>query len=89
MAVIGALLTMIGAFLLYGGADNQRLSARGGRRPAFRIAGGAAFVLALPFLFGGLGPATAIFMWLILAMLIWSIVPLALAWWRRPKETRQ
>lgn len=78
-------LAVLGAFLLYAGSPNQRLSARG-RRPLLLALGAAGLLMALPLLLGWFGPATAVFVWMTVAMLVWSIVPLGVAWWRRPRK---
>lgn len=79
------LLTMAGAFLFYAGSRNQRLFAASRAGGPMRLAGGAALLAALAILWTWFGPATAVFAWMTLAMLVWSVLPLAVAWWRRPR----
>ena len=84
--VIAALLLgAIGAFLLYAGARNQRLTIAGGRHPALLKAGALLLVLSLALLWQWFGPATAVFTWMTVAMLVWSVAPLTIVWWRRPR----
>lgn len=84
-AITGVLLTALGAALLYAGAPHQQVT-RTGRRPAWLICGAAALLAGLPALLVFFGPATAVFVWLTMAMLVWSVLPLAVAWWRGPKD---
>ena len=83
--VIAILLALGGAFLLYAGAKNQRLTITGGKRPLLLQGGGAALLLSLILMWRWFGPATAVFTWMTLAMLVWSVLPLTVAWWRRPR----
>jgi hypothetical protein len=86
VSIIGAmLLTAAGAFLLYAGSRNQRLFAASRPAGPMRLAGGAALLASLALMWTWFGRAAAVFAWATLAMLIWSVVPLAVAWWRRPR----
>lgn len=78
-------LALAGAFLAYAGAPNQRLTVAGGARPALAWGGIAMLGLSLALMLRRFGPATAVFVWMTAAMLVWSAVPLAVAWWRRPR----
>lgn len=84
--VASLLLTLAGSTLLYAGARNQRLIAAGEARPALRWSGAAMLLCSLSLMLGWFGPATAVFVWMTLAMLVWTLLPLAAAWWRRPRE---
>lgn len=75
------LLTVAGATLVYAGAQHQKLLAS--PRPALRWRGWLALILALVPMVGWFGPATAVFTWATLLMLVWSVVPLVAAWRRK------
>ena len=47
-----------------------------------RIVGTLLLLLALALLLTVQGPATAVFTWATIAMLVWSIAPVAIGWWR-------
>lgn len=85
LAILGMVLTIVGATLLYAGAPHQQLTSAG-RQPALIVAGALATLLGLPPLLTFFGPAAAVFVWLTLAMLVWSVVPIAVAWRRGPRE---
>lgn len=78
-------LALAGAFLAYAGGANQRLTVTGGARPALAWAGIAALAASLVLMLCRYGPATAVFVWMTAASLMWSLLPLAVAWWRRPR----
>ncbi len=86
LAIGGGMLTLAGTILLYLASPHQRLAARPPRGRALADAGVCALLGALALLLGVAGTATAVFVWLTLAMALWSIVPLAAAWARRPRE---
>lgn len=88
LAILAGLLACVGAVLLYLASPNQRWT--GAAVPGRRLAVGGAgtLVLSLALLLGLAGPATAIFIWMALAMTMWSIVPLAVAWRRRRGAAR-
>lgn len=78
-----ALVSSAGALLVYGAFPNQQL--RPGLPPRVAAASGAAALLAaLVMALRASGPAASVFMVLTDAMLVWSIAPLLLAWWKRP-----
>lgn len=87
-AILGVVLSASGAALLYAGAPHQQVT-RSGRRPMLLIGGGAALLVSLPALLAFFGPATAVFVWLTMTMLVWSVLPLAVAWRRGPKAKAQ
>ncbi|MFT3976880.1 MAG: hypothetical protein QM688_07180 [Sphingomonas bacterium] len=80
------LLTVAGSALLYAGARNQRLIVAGEGRPVLRWSGAAMLLCSLLLMLGWFGPATAVFVWMTLAMFVWTLLPLGAAWWRRPRE---
>lgn len=82
MALVAALLCATGAVLLYLASPNQQLARKPMRGRILAGLGGIALIGALALLLGVSGPATAIFVWMTLAMLVWSVVPLGVAWWR-------
>ena len=84
--IAGGVLSLVGALLLYGGATRQQLTRRALRRGAFRRAGIAAMIGGLALLLRYAGPATAVFIAVTLAMLVWSVVPIVAVWWHRPRE---
>lgn len=79
----GAVLA--GALLLYlASANRPRPAGPAGRRRLGR-AGAAGLVAGQALLLAALGPAAAVFTAVTLAMLVWSVAPLLLAWWTRPR----
>lgn len=85
-AFAAGILVIAGALLLYAAAPHQRLLSRARPRRMLLVGGGLSLSAALLLLLAIAGPATAVFILLTLAMLVWSIVPLAVAWWRRPRK---
>ena len=85
LTIGGGVLTLTGTILLYLASPQQRLAARTPRGRTLAGGGTLALLGALLLLLGVAGPATAVFIWLTLAMALWSIVPLAAAWARRPR----
>ncbi len=85
-AIIGGLLVSLSALLLYLAAPHQRWGALP-YPPS--VAGWSGLILLLVgtrLLLGWAGAATAIFIVMALLMTIWSVVPLAIAWWRSAGE---
>lgn len=83
--VPGALAVSIGALLLYLASPNQRLRTREKGRRSTAWAGLVLVLAGIAALLIWAGPATAIFIALTFAMLVWTFVPVAAAWWRRPR----
>lgn len=83
---LAMVLATIGALLAYAGSTHQRLIPT--QRPAFRWIGWALLAIALILLLSSFGTPAAIFTWITFAMLIWSVVPLVVAWrkWRKQGE---
>ena len=71
-----------GAMGLYAGTRHQALIRPGVAARRCRIVGTLLLLLALALLLTVQGPATAVFTWATIAMLVWSIAPVAIAWWR-------
>ena len=88
MAPLAAILTLARATLLYLAAPHQKLARHSGGKPA-AITGAVLLAAALVALLHLLGPATAVFAWATGTMLVWSIVPLAAAWWRGAPEDQR
>lgn len=77
----GYCLVLLGALLLYLAAPNQRLPRR-----ALGISGALALAIGLALVLTAAGPATSVYIAFTLAISVWTLVPLAVAWWRRPQE---
>ncbi|PNU02705.1 hypothetical protein [Novosphingobium guangzhouense] len=83
---IGALLVMAGSFLVYLASPNCSPTVSVAARRASGW-GGVATMLAGQFmLLCWAGPATAIFIALTFASLVWSVVPLLALWLRMRRE---
>lgn len=82
MGWLGGLLVAVAALALYAGSPNQRWLAVVPRPAAIRWAGAAMMVAGLIVTGRWAGPATTVFIVMTVAMLVWSIVPLGIAWWR-------
>ncbi|MEE4451000.1 hypothetical protein V2S85_05070 [Novosphingobium resinovorum] len=81
--VAGGVLAVLAAITLYLAAPHQRWGALPLGAAAFGWGGAALLVIALVLLLSWAGPATALFILATLLMTTWSIVPVAIAWWRR------
>lgn len=71
-----------GAMGLYAGTRHQALIRPGVAARPCRIVGTLLLLIALALLVTVQGSATAVFTWATAAMLVWSIVPVAIGWWR-------
>lgn len=81
----GGLLVLLGALALYAASPNQKLL----KQPAGKAVlwgGLAVLLIGTILLFTWAGPATAIYIMMTLAMFVWTVVPMAAAWARRPRE---
>jgi hypothetical protein len=85
-AALAVLLLVGGAAGLYLTTSNQRLVAAPLPSRTARVAGLASLFAALALLLGLMGPATAIFTWMIGLMLAWTIPPVVIGWLRHRKE---
>lgn len=81
-----ALATVGGALSLYAGMPHQALVRHDIYRRPCRMAGALLLPIALVLLLTIEGPATAVFTWATGAMLMWSIVPAIVRWWRFRRE---
>lgn len=82
IAWIGGLLIGLASLLLYAASPNQQLTRARRRGAGLACLGVAVFALGLVLLLQWAGPATAVFIALTLAMLVWSILPVGIAWVR-------
>ena len=85
IAVLGSAATLVGAILLYLASPNQRATTRKLPGRPIALLGLIALVGGLLLLLAWAGPATAVFIWLTLAMLVWSMVPAVAAWLQHRK----
>ena len=89
MAVAGGIVILAAAIALYLASAHQQLAPglRGGRRLGW--GGLVALVIGTALILRWSGPATAIFIAVTLAMLVWSVLPPVIAWWRGAPESRR
>ncbi|WP_404478980.1 hypothetical protein [Novosphingobium sp. BL-52-GroH] len=85
----GALLVMAGALMVFLSSPNQSLTGAAFPRRACGFGGGAAMLAGQGVLLGWAGPATAVFIALTAASLVWSVVPLIVLWLRMRQEARR
>ena len=84
-AVIGIVAVMAAALALYAASPQQRLTSRAMPRRVLGWGGIAGLLIGLAALLQWAGPATAFFIVLTLAPLVWTVAPPLAAWWHRPK----
>ena len=89
MAVIGGMVVLAAATLLYLASPNQQLMERTMPRKALTWAGSAGLVAGLIFILQWAGAIASAFIVMTLAMLVWTIVPVAAAWRRSARENDQ
>lgn len=77
-----AFATVGGALSFYVGTPHQALVRHGAGSRPYRMTGSLLLLIALVLLLTMQGPATAVFTWATGAMLVWSIVPAIVRWWR-------
>lgn len=77
---------LCGALLIYAGAANQQLVRRALPPRRVAAAGTAAIMTSLVALLDVAGPAAAAFVVVTGLMLVWSIAPVAVAWWRHARQ---
>lgn len=82
IAWAGGLLVLLSSLTLYLASPNQRLTGRELPRRALGWSGLALFATGLALLLQWAGSATSVFIALTAAMLLWSVLPLAVAWRR-------
>ncbi|TDW64630.1 hypothetical protein EDF57_104429 [Novosphingobium sp. PhB55] len=88
MAVVAGGLIVLSAVALYLAAPHQAWGALPLSPRAMGWSGTAMLALGLALLLSWAGIATAFFIAFTLLMTTWSIVPIAVAWWRRSGEDR-
>lgn len=86
LTAAGVLLSAVGASALYLASPNQRATARALPRTLLMLAGYALLIAGLIALLQWSGPATAVFIWVTVATLVWTLVPPIAAWLRQPKD---
>lgn len=86
VAWCAAFATVGGALSLYVGTPHQALVRHHVDRSPYRMAGALLLLIALVLLLTIEGPATAVFTWATGTMLVWSIVPAIVRWWRFRRE---
>lgn len=87
--LLSFILAAAGASLVYAGSRNQVLIPAHSAHNGLRLAGFIALIISLVIMLQWFGPAAAAFIWLTVAMLIWSIVPFAAVWWRNKRDSSQ
>lgn len=86
LAILGVLAGGVGALGFYLASANQKLLARSWSLRTGLSAGAVGTIVSLAAFLRITGPATAVYLLLTLAMLVWSLVPLLLGWWRYRRE---
>jgi hypothetical protein len=86
LVAAGDAATLLGAMLVYLASPNQPLLGNARWRVLSGWLGAALLTAGLLLLLAGMRPASAVFTAVTLAMLVWSLAPLAAAWWYRPRE---
>ena len=86
IAVLGGVVVVVGATLLYLASPNQRLAKA--RLPGRLLAwtGIAALASVLALVLRWAGPVASVFIVVTLAMVAWTVLPLIVAWWRGAPE---
>lgn len=88
-ALLGSLLVAAASLLAYLASPNRKIARAIARPRRFGGAAALAAVAGLALLLCTYGPATAVFIAATLAMLLLSLVPLAIAWLQgMPEEGR-
>ena len=82
IAWIGGALVVLASTMFYAASPNQKLLTAIPPRRALAWGGGALFLLGALLIGRWAGPATTVFIALTLAMFVWSVVPLGIAWRR-------
>lgn len=86
LAWTGILMTAAGALALYLASPHQQALTAPRSPRVLGWAGAGGLLLGLVMLLNWAGPATAVFIMLTAAMLVWSTVPLVAAWVRHRGE---
>lgn len=88
MAVVAGALIVLSGVALYLAAPHQAWGALPVLPRSIGWSGVAILAVGLALLLGWAGIATALFIAATLLMTTWSIVPIAVAWWRHGREDR-
>lgn len=88
MAVFAGVLIVLSGVALYLAAPHQAWGALLLSPRVMGWSGAAMLAVGLAALLNWAGIATALFIAVTLLMTTWSIVPIAIAWWRRGREER-
>ncbi|WP_250458663.1 hypothetical protein [Microbulbifer litoralis] len=86
LLVSAAGLMALGALALYLASPNQRLLSRPLPRRPLAAAGGAMLAVSLYLLLQYSGAAAAVFILVTGAMLVWTVLPMAIAYWRHGRN---
>ena len=84
-----AFLMVSGAGLLYLASPNQKLVGRTVPCRLFSIVGLMSLVTALPLLLKYSGSGTSVFILITGVMLLWTILPMAIAYFRHKQEAQK
>ena len=88
IAVVAGALIVVSGVALYLAAPHQAWGALSFSPRSMGRCGAAMLAVGLALLLNWAGVATAIFIAFTLLMTTWSIVPIAVAWWRHRREDR-
>lgn len=89
IAVAGGIAVFMGALLLYLASEHQQLWPGHGAHRGLAITGAVGMLLGLIMITQWSGPATSVFITMTLAILVWTVLPLAVAWLRGVPEDRK
>jgi glucose dehydrogenase len=83
---VAFLLVVLGSVATYLASPNQRLTAHVRPRRTIGVSGLLMVIAGLILTMTQAGRATSVFIALTMAMLVWTVMPIATAWWRRPRS---
>ncbi|MBK6707926.1 MAG: hypothetical protein IPG54_10795 [Sphingomonadales bacterium] len=86
--IAGAALALVSAFLFYLASPNRKIAMAHAKAALLKSVAWAGLGVSLVLLLLHYGPATAVFVAMTLAMLVLSIAPIAIAWWKGMPEDR-
>lgn len=86
LAGLAALALILGAGCFYVAAPHQTLITPPANSRTLRLVGLFGLAIALILLLLFMGPATAVFTWMVGMMLLWSIPPIVIRWLRFRRE---
>ncbi len=88
IAISGGLIVLISSLLLYLAAPHQKLLQGSSLSRPIAWAGLVGLIVGTALLMRWAGSATSIFIAMTVAMAFWSVIPLAIAWWRGAPESK-